>query len=417
MKQVPAANWAESFHYRFEDCVYPQSLDAVSEIVARVSSIKTLGSRHSFNAIADGRHALSLAELPVDPVIEANGTQVSVGGHCTYGELALFLQRHQRAIHNLASLPHISISGAIATATHGSGDRNGSLATVVSGLEIVTGDGSVVRAARGDADFDGMVVHLGALGIVTRVTLDVQPAFQVAQCVYEGLAWDSLLDNLDDIMASAYSVSVFTQWAETAGTIWLKRTASGDAWPATLHGATRATIKRHPIIGLDPQNATDQLGEYGLWSDRLAHFKMGFTPSSGAEIQSEFHIPRKHGAAAVGALLSIRDRFAHLVQAGEFRTVAADSLWLSPQYRNDTLSIHFTWIRDQDAVDEAVRHIEQALSPFMALPHWGKVFTPRHVGASYEKLPDFARLRNSMDPERKFSNPWLEEVVFAENKG
>jgi xylitol oxidase len=414
MKQVPAANWAESFHYRFEDCAYPSTLEAVCETVSRATTIKTLGSRHSFNAIADGTAAMSLADLPTAPLIEDDGKRVSVAGHCTYGELAAFLQRHRLAIHNLASLPHISIAGAIATATHGSGDLNGSLATIVSGLEFVTSDGSLVGAARGDADFEGMVVHLGALGIITRVTLDVQPQFEIAQCVYEGLTWDSLLDNLDDIMASAYSVSVFTQWADKAGAIWLKRTRSDDPWPAVLHGANRATIKRHPIIGLDPQNATDQLGEYGLWSDRLAHFKMGFTPSNGAEIQSEFHIPRDHSAAAIDALLSIRAKFAHLAQAGEFRTVAADTLWLSPQYRRDTLSIHFTWVRDQAAVNEAVRYIEEALAPFNALPHWGKVFTPRHVGADYEKLTEFARLRNSMDPERKFSNPWLEQVIFGE---
>jgi len=303
----------------------------------------------------------------------------------------------------------------MATATHGSGDRNGNLATAVSGLEIVSGDGRLVKVTRGDADFAGMVVHLGALGVVTRVTLDVQPEFQVAQCVYEGLAWDKLLANLDEIMALGYSVSVFTQWGQQAGSIWVKRTASAEDWPADIHGATRAMVNRHPISELDAQNSTDQLGQYGRWSDRLPHFKMGFTPSNGEEIQSEFHLPRKHGAAAIEALLSIRDKFAHLVQAGELRTVAADELWLSPQYHRDTLSFHFTWVRDQEAVNAAVGHIEQALSPFAALPHWGKVFTERNIGAKYEKLAEFVRLRDRMDSERRFSNPWLEDVVFGSN--
>ncbi|WP_111563153.1 D-arabinono-1,4-lactone oxidase [Rhizobium sp.] len=413
MTQVPAANWAESFHYGFKDCHYPSSLEEISAIVARSAAVKTLGSRHSFNAIVDGSSAMSLERLPNDPVVENNGRQVSVAGHCTYGELALFLQRHQLAIHNLASLPHISIAGAIATATHGSGDGNGNLATAVSGLEFVAGDGSLVKVKRGDVDFEGMVVHLGALGVVTRVTLDVQPEFQVAQHVYEGLSWDALLANLDAIMAAAYSVSVFTQWGEKAGAVWLKETEKSGNHPDALQGAVNADIKRHPIIGLDAENATEQLGAFGRWSDRLPHFKMGFTPSSGAEIQSEYHVPRKHGAAAVEALLSIRSKFAHLVQSGELRTVAADSLWLSPQFNRDTLSIHFTWVRDQAAVDAAAAEIEQALAPFSPLPHWGKVFTRRHVGRNYEKLADFARLRERMDPERKFSNPWLEEVVFG----
>ena len=415
MTRIPTTNWAASLHYSFRDCLYPSSVDAVCEIVARSPKIKAVGSGHSFNAIADGDVALSLADLPINPVIEGDGTQVSVGGHCTYGDLALFLDRHHLAVHNLASLPHISIAGAIATATHGSGNRNGNLATAVSGLEIVSGDGRLIKVARGDADFAGIVVHLGALGVVTRVTLDVQPEFQVAQCVYEGLAWDKLLANLDEIMAAGYSVSVFTQWGQQAGSIWVKRAASADEWPAAIHGATRAMANRHPISGLDAQYSTEQLGQNGRWSDRLPHFKMGFTPSSGEEIQSEFHIPREYAAAAVGALLSIRERFAHLVQVTEFRTVAADELWLSPQYHRDTLSIHFTWIRDQEAVNAAVEHIEETLSPFAALPHWGKVFTGRHLGAKYEKLPAFARLRDRMDPERTFSNPWLENALFGSN--
>lgn len=413
MKRVPTANWSESFHYSFRDCLYPSSLEAVCETVSQASRIKVLGSRHSFNGIVDGDVALSLAEVPIDPVIEADGKHVTVGAHSTYGELALFLHEHGLAIHNLASLPHISIAGAIATATHGSGISNGNLATAISAIEFVTGDGSIVKAKRGDPDFSGMVVHLGALGVVTRVTLDVRPEFQVAQTVYEGLAWDSLLANLDGIMGAAYSVSVFTQWAEKAGAIWLKSTAPSDDLPAMLHGAHRSTEKRHPIIGLDPRNATDQLSEYGRWSDRLPHFKMGFTPSNGEEIQSEFHVPREKGAVAIEAVLSIRDKFAHLVQVVEFRTTAADELWLSPQYQRDTLSIHFTWVKDQEAVNVAVGHVEQALSPFDALPHWGKVFTLGNIGARYEKLADFARLRDRMDPQRKFSNPWLEKVVFG----
>lgn len=410
MTNIPRTNWAGSFRYGFDDCLFPETVEALCEVVSRAETVKVLGSRHSFNAIADGRLAIVLTGLPADPVVEAGGRQVSIGGQATYGELAQFLGRHRLAVHNLASLPHISISGAIATATHGSGDGNGNLATAVSGLEMVTADGSILKTKRGDPDFAGMVVHLGALGVVTRVTLDVEPEFEVAQCVYEGLSWEAFLDNLDAVMASGYSVSLFTQWGDKAGAVWIKRRSPSGDFPETLFGAVRASVKRHPIIGVDPENATDQLGLPGPWSDRLAHFRMGFTPSSGAEIQSEFHVPRRHGRAAIAALAAIRERFRDTVQASEFRTVAADDLWMSPQYHRDTLSIHFTWVRDEAAVNAAVALVEEALAPFEALPHWGKVFSGRGLGKRYERFGDFMRLREKVDPGGKFGNGWLEEV-------
>lgn len=411
MKTPPSTNWAASFRYGFRDCVYPTSVEALCETVAQSKNLKVLGSRHSFNAIADGDLAVILSDMPVDPVVEADGASVSVGGHATYGELASFLNERKLAIHNLASLPHISIAGAIATATHGSGDRNGNLATAVSAIEFVSGDGTLVRLKRGDPDFAGAAVHLGALGVITRVTLDVVPEFEIAQGVYEGLSWPALLENLDAIMGAGYSVSVFSQWGEQAGAVWLKRKAGADSWAEDMFGAVRSTVKRHPIIGLDPQNSTDQLQQYGRWSDRLPHFKMGFTPSNGEEIQSEYHVPRRYAGAAIEALLGIRERFAHLIQASEFRTVAADDLWLSPQYQRDTLSIHFTWVREQAAVEEAVSHIEKALSAFEALPHWGKVFSLRPIGRLYPKFTEFSALRDRLDPQRKFSNRWLETVL------
>jgi len=413
VRQVPAANWAESYHYSFRECLSPTSVDELCGIVARSGSLKAVGSGHSFNGIADGSTAIRLTDMPANPVVESNGTEVSVGGHWTYGDLAQFLHGQRLAIHNLASLPHISIAGAIATATHGSGSRNGNLATAIAGLEFVIADGSIVNVRRGDPDFDGMVVHLGALGVVTRVTLDLQPAFDVTQTIYEGLTAQSLNDNLDAILDGGYSVSVFTTWRGDSAQIWIKDIASTAAVPASLHGTTLATVKRHPILDMDPVNATDQFSVPGLWSDRLPHFKMGFTPSNGDEIQSEFHVPRAHGAAAIAALARVRDRFAPMIQVTEFRAVAADALWLSPQYQRDTLSMHFTWAPDEAGVKEAVRHVEAALAPFDALPHWGKVFNERGIGARYEKFGDFVNLRNRMDPERKLSNPWLDAVVFG----
>lgn len=248
------------------------------------------------------------------------------------------------------------------------------------------------------------------------MTLDVEPEFDVTQNVYEGLSWDALYENLSNIMNEGYSVSIFTRWGDEAGQIWVKRREGLDNdIPKELHGARLATLKRHPISGVDPVNATDQLGTPGPWFDRLPHFKMGFTPSNGDEIQSEFHIPMEFASAAIEAVVAVRDRFAHLIQVTEFRAVAADDLWLSPQYKRDTLSMHFTWIADTNAVDIAVQHVEEALQPFGALPHWGKVFSTTHVGNRYPMLPRFKAIRDKMDPEGKFTNSWLESVVFGNN--
>lgn len=413
MTDVPVTNWAKSFRYSFRDVLAPSSIDELRSMVARAPRLKVLGSRHSFNAIADGDLVLLPAGMPLDPVISSDRSSVTIAGHATYGDLATFLAGHDLAVHNLASLPHISIAGAIATATHGSGSWNGNLATAVSALEFVLGDGSLKTIRRGEADFDGAVVHLGALGVLSRVTLDVRPSFDIAQTVYEGLSLDDLTGNLDAILNGGYSVSIFTTWRDDSAQIWVKDKVSSADLPATLHGATRSSLKRHPIIAMDPTSCTEQLSVPGRWSDRLPHFKMGFMPSNGDEIQSELHVPRAHGAAAVEALARIRETFAPVLMVNEMRAVAADQLWLSPQYQRETLSLHFTWIRDAAAVNEAVRHVEEALAPFDPRPHWGKVFVDPKAGSRYPRFADFRNLRYRMDPSGKFSNPWLESALAS----
>ena len=227
----------------------------------------------------------------------------------TYGELAPALDEHGLALHNLASLPHIAVGGAVATATHGSGDAHGNLATAVAGLELVTSSGDVITAARGEPDFDGLVVGLGALGAVTRITLDVEPAYAVRQRVFEELPWEPLLERFDEVFASGYSVSVFTHWGATAGQLWVK-SRGPDRRRTSGFGARPATVERHPILGIDPVNCTAQLGKPGPWFDRLPHFRMGFIPSSGDELQSEYLLPRGHAVAAIDALRSLADRIA-----------------------------------------------------------------------------------------------------------
>jgi alditol oxidase len=410
-------NWAGNYAYRALGLHRPTTLEQVQEIVASAQRLRLLGSRHSFTDIGDSAELLSLDELPTEVAVDhADGT-VSFTANLSYGELIGVLNREGLALANLASLPHISVAGAVATATHGSGDRNGNLATAVAAMELVTSDGEVLTVSRGESDFNGFVVGLGALGAVTRITLDVEPAYQVRQRVFEGLRWDALFEHLDAITSTGYSVSAFTRWGETVDQVWVKSrvTAAPELAREQLFGAPAATVDRHPILGLDAVNCTPQLGVPGPWSERLPHFRLGYTPSSGAEIQSEYLLPRRHAAAAIEAVRARGATVAPLVQVSEIRTVAADELWMSPQCGQDTIGIHFTWFPDQEAVEGALVDIEASLAPFGARPHWGKLFMAGSatIAQLYQRHGDFTTLVGRMDPRGVFRNNWLESRVLG----
>ena len=412
------ANWAGNHVYRAAELHRPATLAQLREIVARAPRVHALGTRHSFSDVGDSAELVSLEGLAADVDVDRRRQTVTCGAWLKYGELAGALAAHGMALHNLASLPHISIAGAIATATHGSGDGNGNLATAVCAVELVTSDGEVLTAARGEPDFDGLVVGLGALGIVTRVTLDVEPAYEVRQRVFEGLSWDALHEHFDAVTASGYSVSVFTRWGETVDQVWIKSrvTDAPEQERDELFGAVAATIDRHPILGLDPVNCTPQLGVPGPWSDRLPHFRMGFTPSNGEEIQSEYHVARHHAEGAIRAVHALGATLGPVLQVSEIRTIAADELWMSPQYRQPSVALHFTWMREPEAVARVLVDLEAALAPFGAQPHWGKAFraTATEIAPLYERLPDFARLARRLDPRGAFRNDWLERHVLGD---
>jgi alditol oxidase len=415
---VDELNWAGTHRYRARRLHRPRTVEELQGVVAGAGRVRVLGSRHSFTDLADGDELVSLDGLPADVAVDRAAGTVSFGAALRYGDLAEALHAEGVALHNLASLPHISVAGAVATATHGSGDGNGNLATAVAALEMVTSDGEVVAAERGDADFDGMVVALGALGAVTRLTLDVEPAYEVRQRVFEGLAWHALHAHFDAITAAGYSVSVFTRWGgETTDQVWVKTrvTEAPEEPRGDLFGAPAATVDRHPILGIDPVNCTPQLGRPGAWSDRLPHFRMGFTPSAGEEIQSEYLLPRRHAAAAIDAVRAIAGVVRPVLQVSEIRTIAADRLWLSPQYGRETVAIHFTWTREPEAVARVLLDVEAALAPFDARPHWGKTFDAGAgaIAPRYERLADFRTLRDRLDQRGAFVNAWLERRVLG----
>ncbi|MCM4082087.1 FAD-binding protein [Paractinoplanes hotanensis] len=405
-------NWAGNVVFGAREVRRPTSVDEVQQIVAGGGPIKVLGSGHSFNRMADTDGTLvSLAELPRLAEISADRKSVRVDGGIRYGVLAAHLYDNGLALHNTASLPHISVAGAVATATHGSGEKNQNLAAAVSSIEFVDGSGKLVTLARGDADFPGAVVNLGALGVVVALTVDVQPAFELRQYVYDNVPRASVEQHLHEMLADGYSVSLFTNWTSLdISHAWLKRTEpmNGD-W----YGARLADGPRHPVPGMPAVNSTEQGGVPGPWHQRLPHFRMEFTPSSGEELQSEYHVAREDGLAAIDAVASIRDRVAPVLQVCEIRTIKADDLWLSPNYHRDSMALHFTWIADADAVTPVVAELEQRLAPLSPRPHLGKVFTqtPSTIRSGYERFADFEQLVRRYDPAGTFRNPWLADIL------
>lgn len=395
-------NWAGNVAYSAREVARPRSIARLQALVADRDRVRALGSRHSFSEVADGPGTLvSLEEL--EDEITISGQQVTVPAATRYGVLAEFLQSHGLALPNMASLPHISVAGAVATATHGSGDELGCLSTSVAGLELVTASGGLRTVWRGDPEFAGSVVALGGLGVVTRLTLNVRPAFEVRQQVYVDVPWPAVVDELDSVFASGYSVSVFTDWAGPAQ-VWVK---SLDEVTLPFKPAEGPV---HMLAGESVAAVTEQGGVPGPWLDRLPHFRLGHKPSAGAELQSEYLLPRESAVTALARLRSMAARITPLLQISELRTVAADNLWLSPAGGRDVLGVHFTWKLDVPGVTAVLPEVEEALLPLGARPHWGKVFHTRDVAPLYPQWTDFAELRSHHDPKGKFTNPLLDRL-------
>jgi alditol oxidase len=415
-------NWAGNLTYSTSALQQVGSVEETRAFVRKYKKLKVLGTRHCFNNIADSKdQLLSLSRcnkiIDIDTVHHA----VTVEAGVRYGELATWLNDRGYALHNLASLPHISVAGGCATATHGSGVHNGNLSSVVRSMEFVTAAGEVVTLSRerDGEKFAAAVVHLGGIGVITKITLAIEPTYQVRQYVYENLPIPQLQDHFDEIMSAAYSVSLFTDWRNhNINEIWIKsRMGEKTDWGhrPDLFGATAATRNLHPIRGIDPVNCTEQMGVPGAWHERLPHFRMGFMPSGGEELQSEYFIPRERSFEAIQAVGRLHDKISPHLLITEIRCIAADDLWMSPCYHQDSTTIHFTWKPDWPAVRQLLPLVEEALEPFHAKPHWAKLYTISHqrLLTLYPKLPAFQQLLRQYDPEGKFRNEYLNKVIFG----
>lgn len=403
----PRKNWAGNHTYHAKNLLAPKTLDEARKMVKFASTLKALGTAHAFNGIADNDvNQISLREMR-GMQLSADKRTVTVGAGVKYGELAPYLHAQGVAVHNLASLPHISVAGGCATATHGSG--TGNLSSAVVGMQMITADGELVTLSQKDAEFAGCVVHLGGLGVVTSVTLNVVPTFEVSQVVYENLSFRQLEKNLEAIFASGYSVSLFTDWQkETASEVWVKSRGTVRA-AKDFYGARPLSRNVHPIIALDAVNCTEQRGIAGPWYDRLPHFRMNFTPSSGDELQTEFFVPRAQAYAAIRAVETLKDKITPHLLITELRSINKDDLWMSTAYGRDSLAIHFTWKPHGKEVAALIPQVEAKLAPFGYRPHWAKLFTasPEHMKAVYPKLPEFLKLLRKYDPKGKFRSGFL----------
>jgi alditol oxidase len=418
----PHTNWAGNYTFRAVHMDQPATAEEAQQLVRSLVHAKALGARHSFNSIADtAGDQISLKRLD-QMTLNKDARTVTVGAGVTYGKLAPWLDAQGFAVHNLASLPHVSVVGACSTGTHGSGIHNGNLATIASGIEVINGNGEILSLSRGGNpdQFAGVVVGLGALGVITSITLDVIPTFQIAQTVYENLSFNELEHNLDAIFASGYSVSIFTDWQHHRATqVWLKQTVTNNRtapMPALFYGATLQKTKLHPLTGHSAENCTDQQGIPGPWYERLPHFRMNFTPSSGAELQTEYFVPRQRAYEAILAVEQLRDRITPHLFITELRTIAADDLWMSMAYKRDSMAIHFTWKPEWNDVRQILPLIEERLKPFDARPHWAKLFTTPHeqIRQLYPKFGDFQALVKRYDPSGKFRNDFLNKNLYGE---
>ncbi|AZS45229.1 putative xylitol oxidase [Microbacterium oleivorans] len=411
MSDGAGENWSRNIRYSAERFVAPRTVDELREVVAASDSVKALGSRHSFTRIADTSGTLvSTAELDLPVQVDAAQKRVRVGGGVRYGELAQELDRQGWALANLASLPHISVAGAVSTGTHGSGVANRSLAAAVTGLDLVTSTGDLVRISEEDGELAGAVVGLGALGIVTTVELAIEPTYEIAQTVYENVPLEAVRKAFDVIAGSAYSVSLFTTFRDEmyVDQVWRKERTDAAATPIPASLRDReAAGALHPLPGVSAASCTVQGGKAGRWLDRLPHFRLEFTPSNGEELQSEFLVPFADAVGALDAVHELADRLKPVLQVCEVRTIAGDELWLSPSSGRDSVAFHFTWTADEAGVAEVLPELEAALARFDARPHWGKVFTPRDPAELYPRWADFVALQRRFDPRGAFVNEYL----------
>ncbi|MEV4118533.1 FAD-binding protein [Micromonospora sp. NPDC049645] len=406
-------NWAGNQEFTPRRVAFPASVDEVRDLVAATDTVGVLGAGHSFTDVVNDRGTLvRLDRMPRRIVVDERRGSAVVSAGTTYTELAGVLHPKGWAVANLPSLPHITLGGAVATGTHGSGVRLRSLADSVRAVRyVVAGGGLRTFSAADDPEhFPGTVVALGALGVAVDYTIALTPTFDVAQSVRTGFTVDEVVRDLPAILSCAYSVSVFTDWSDQTN-VFLKERLDGPAttWP----GGTRADRMIPHVPDGPTDGMTPQLAQPGPWFERLPHVLADADLRAGTELQSEYLVPAEDAPAAARA---VRDRVAAIsacLQVSELRAIRADEHWLSPAYDRDSVSLHFTWRWDPSAVRRAIEVVEEALRPFSPRPHWGKLhgMSAATLAGRYPRLDRFRALVAEVDPAGTFRSPLVERLL------
>ncbi|WP_370107515.1 FAD-binding protein [Nocardioides sp.] len=411
-------NWAENRQLTPREIVSPCSIDELRHTVAAADAVGVIGITHSFTDVFNDRGTLvRLDQMPRDVVIDdERGTAVVAAG-VAYSELAQILHARGWAVANLPSLPHVTVGGAVSTGTHGSGVRLRGLADSVQAVRYVIGNGEMRLFSRTQdrETFYGSVVALGALGVAVDYTIALIPSFEVSQSVLTDLTVDDLERDVADMLASAYSVSVFTDWSENTS-VFLKessgatdRRGKGARWV----GGVLAESQVPHVPGETTDGMTPQLAEPGPWFERLPHLLASAILAARTELQSEYFVPAEAGESAIRALRGRAQEFSGCLQVSEVRAVRADEHWLSPAYGRDTISLHFTWRWDPAAVTEVIPVVEETLRPFNPRPHWAKLheLAPEYLAGEYPQLGRFHDLVSEVDPIGKFRSPLVARLL------
>uniref|UniRef100_A0A915D0Y3 FAD-binding PCMH-type domain-containing protein n=1 Tax=Ditylenchus dipsaci TaxID=166011 RepID=A0A915D0Y3_9BILA len=424
--RAPLLNWGGNFNFSTQDIKYPTTTAGVQQLVKECKGkIRPVGTRHSFSEIANTNDTLiCLVHMNLILSVDPSVPSVTVQAGITYTDLIPFLQSIGLAIPMMASLGEISIAGAINTAVHGSGAGIGNLATQVLGLQMVLADGSVVQYSKGqnDTELAAATVGLGALGIVTQVTLQAQPTYNLAINVFENMDMSVLDTQLYNITHSGYAINMWSTFG-TPGVldqVWITTKVDSNGVNAygnvsQLYGAPAATAQSSPIAALPPTYVVPQMGIVGPYYERLTDYDLGLSGQEGQQTQSEYYVDFDDFVPALKALQTLSAEINAVVYVALFRITEKDELWMSPQYKKTTMAIHFSWQPKLDQVMALLPKIEAALAPFNPIPHWGKLYTlkPEQYLPLLPKYPEWREQVELHDPTHKFRNKWLEENIFV----